>query len=119
MPFEEFVDFVCNSESGNDEMGDRHWTSQYLFLKDNQGNLVPDYIGRLENLEQDFSYALKKIGFDNVSLPWLNTRRGWSSDSKTMKADSDFYYREFYSSDLERMISERYKEDISYFNYEF
>ncbi len=119
MPFEEFVDFVCNSESGNDELGDRHWTSQHLFLEDNQGNLVPDYIGRLENLEQDFSYALSKIGFDNVSLPWLNTRRGWSSDSKSMKADSDFYYREFYSTDLERMISERYKEDISYFNYEF
>ena len=119
MPFEEFVSFVCNSESGNDLLGDRHWTSQNLFLKDTDGNLVPDFIGRLENLEEDFSHVLTRIGIDDISLPWLNTRRGWKSDSKTMKKDSQYYYREFYSPDLESMVSERYKDDISYFNYEF
>jgi len=119
MPFEEFVNFVCDSEFGSDKLGDRHWTSQHLFLEDKQGNLVPDFIGRLENLEVDFSHALSEIGFENVSLPWLNTRKGWSSDSKTMSADSKNYYREYYTPELERKISERYKADISFFNYEF
>ena len=119
MPFEEFVDFVCDSESGGDTMGDRHWTSQHLFLKDDQGNLTPDFIGRLENLELDFSHVLSRIGFEYISLPWLNTRRGWSSDSKSMNSDPENYYREYFTPDLAKKISERYVEDISLFNYEF
>lgn len=119
MPFEEFVNFVCDSEYGNDIHGDRHWTSQHQFLKDNEGNMVPDYIGRLENLELDFQHVLSRLGFENIVLPWLNTRRGWSSDSKSMSADSEEYYREFYTLELANKISERYKDDISFFNYEF
>ena len=119
MPFEEFVNFVCDSESGNDIEGDRHWTSQHLFLKDHEGNMIPDFIGRLENLELDFSGVLSRLGFESIALPWLNTRRGWSSDSKSMNSDSKKYYREFYTPELAEKISERYKEDISYFNYKF
>ena len=44
---------------------------QLDYLTDTQGELLVNYVCRLENLEADFAEVCRKIGVE-VALPWLN-----------------------------------------------
>lgn len=79
---------------------------QKSFLYDAKGNCLVDYIGKFENLQQDFNEALSKIGIKEVQLPVLNT-------------SLHRYYKEYYNDYTRDLIAEAFKEDITLFNYEF
>ena len=55
------------------------------FFYDDAGNLLVDYIGRYESINEDFSNICEKIGI-NVELPVRN--------SSKRKADYRTYYNE-------------------------
>lgn len=69
-----------------------------------------DFIGRFENLEEDFYTACGKIGIKGIKIPLkqLNKRR--------FKYKS---YTEYYDDDTREVIAEKYKKDIEYFGYKF
>ncbi len=74
---------------------------------DNRGKLLPDFIGKLENLAEDFTVIAGKTGFVTDGLLHLNNAgRGKS-------------YREYYDQEAREMVAERYRRDIEMFNYEF
>lgn len=79
---------------------------QKSFLYDSKGNLMVDYVGKFENLQQDFNEVLKKIGMKEVQLPVLNT-------------SVHRYYKEYYNDKTRKMVEEAFKEDIELFKYEF
>ena len=43
--------------------------SQLSWIKDGEGDVIVDFVGRFENLEEDIDKVKKKIGADHVTLP--------------------------------------------------
>lgn len=80
---------------------------QYMFLSENadlESPITLDFIGRYENLNQDFEYVKNHLALQG-NLPHLN-----KTDHKK--------YKEYYNKDTWRMIQEAYKIDIDYFGYD-
>ncbi|MDF9801090.1 hypothetical protein OKW21_006353 [Catalinimonas alkaloidigena] len=102
MPFHEFVDLVCDLP---DKEADEHFISQNKFLTNEEGKVVVDYVGKLENLEYDFNYIKQKCKFpDHIHMPHL------LKSSKGM-------YDKYYDDALRVKVRERYKNDIEMFDY--
>lgn len=80
-------------------------TLQKDFFYDHEVKLV-DFIGKMENLNEDFAKVCRKINVNMVDLPHLNK----SNDKK---------YQEFYNEKTKNLIYRIYKKDIELFEYEF
>jgi len=79
---------------------------QYKFICDNKKNIMVDYIGRFENLSNDWKVICDKINIPIKELPIAR-----KSEHKN--------YRFYYDKETKDRISKLYKEDIKLFNYEF
>ena len=49
---------------------------QYDYLHDNQGQLLVDYVGHLERLDQELVYPKEKTGIKGISMPHANKAAG-------------------------------------------
>jgi hypothetical protein len=76
---------------------------QHKFLYDNDEKIV-DFVGKFENLNNDFNHAMNKIKCGHIKLPFLNR-----SSRKS--------YKEYYTEETRNMIKNYYKKDIKLFNY--
>jgi hypothetical protein len=77
----------------------------WLMNKDNE--LIVDYIGKFENLENDINIIFNNFGInETIKLPHYN---------KTKHKN----YRKYYNNKTKKIIEEIYKDDIKYFNYTF
>lgn len=118
MPFDEFVEWLCG-KYGRDELADPHWISQHKFIFYGDKNLV-DFVGRLENFENDFTGVCKHIGLPIGEMPMLNTEYNkFEPDSQQARNRKDEYYRDFYNEQTRELIAQRYSKDISMFDYKF
>ncbi len=104
MKFNDFVKVVSRIP---DEDADAHFMSQYRRVYNKKSELLVDYLGRFENLENDFMKVMKKCGIENISLPHIH-----SSNRKK-------HYSEYYDEKTKKMIAKRYKKDIKLLNYKF
>lgn len=78
-----------------------HWQPQVLYLPEKL-----NFVGRIENFDEDFSRLCDLIDESPRRLEKLNaTKRG--------------QYQEYYTDDLIRVVEKMYDEDISKFGYEF
>ena len=66
-----------------------------------------DFIGRFENLEEDFRYIQEKLSI-KCDLPHINK----SSEGKV-------HYSSFYNDSLQRNCRKVFKKDLDYFGYKF
>jgi hypothetical protein len=80
--------------------------NQLDYVSDNKGNVLVDFIGRFENLNEDYDKIIEKIGVKNLPLPHLN---------KFEYKDYRTYYTD---KDIEK-VYKIYEKDIKYFGYEF
>jgi len=83
----------------------RMFQPQCDWLKDEDGTIWMNYIGRFENLEEDFSEIAGFIGISK-KLPHLNP---------TQKTD----YRAYYNDATAEMVAQWCAEDIQRFRYQF
>lgn len=98
-------EFLILLEKGNNRFYNIHWAPQTSIV--NMDKM--DFIGRFENLEEDWKYVCKKIGIDERKLP-----------HKLQTKPKDQSYRDYYK-DQESIdiISRIYKKEIELFNYKF
>ncbi len=94
--FDEYVDWVVKNEH----------SLQKDFLYDKEGNLIVDYIGKFENLQEDFTEICLRLEIEPVILPLTNK-------------SNHSHYRDYYSEESREKIYIAFKEDIDYFHYDF
>lgn len=79
--------------------------TQNEFITNRQGNIIVDFVGRFEHLEQDFRRICRKIGVP-FNLPHKNKSRHRN-------------YRKYYTEKTKNLVVRYFKQDIELFDYEF
>lgn len=120
------------------------WENEYWFLRpqhefilDREGNQLVDYIGKFENLQDDFNKIARKLDIKNKTLPIVNKSKPISGIHRLKEVFFMLYYqpklviglgkdnvcsqnyRDYYTDELIDKVAEVYKNDIRYFNYAY
>jgi sulfotransferase famil protein len=86
--------------------GKGYMKPQIYWLKSFNGSIPCDYIGRFENLIDDFKEVCETLNISHITLP--HKIKGSGKD-----------YREYYDKDSINLVEEVYKEEIEMFDYSF
>jgi hypothetical protein len=79
---------------------------QHTFVAGADGNLLTDYLGRVEEMQLSYDEAAKRIGIPSRPLDRVN-------------ASSRRDYRDYYDQALIDGVAKLYARDLEYFGYEF
>lgn len=79
---------------------------QYSFVTDPAGELMTDYVGRVEQMQQSYDEICSRIGIPTATLEKVNTSR---------RED----YRRYYDPALIDGVAKLYARDLQLFGYEF
>jgi len=123
-----FKDFLLEglpSPGMSDEY--RHILPQYDFLHNSSGDLLVNFVGRFENLQEDFCRVCEHLEIENAKLPFI----GQSTESlKTFRSrlrrlvtanrepHHDSYVK-YYDADSQKLVAAMYSKDIDKFGYKF
>jgi len=123
-----FRDFVLNKlpKPGWDDQY-RHVMPQYDMLHDQKGNLLVDFVGRFENLQQDFDHICECLGIVDSGLKHRNRSDKKSRDLRRKIRNLLFMNGEnklqsmadFYDDETREAVAHYYRNDIETFGYEF
>jgi len=86
-----------------------HNIPQYKFIYNDNYQLLVNFIGRFENLEEDFKFVCNSIGIKDFSLPHTNSTA----------AIQRKHYSTYYNDESKKTIATLYCKDIELFNYKF
>lgn len=75
-------------------------------LTDHHGEVIVDYIGRFERLQEEFDVVCERLNIEKKILPFIN------------KTEHRPYWT-YYDKDCEQIVAELFHKDITYFNYKF
>lgn len=93
--FDEYIEWVTSKQV--------LLQKEYIYDVDNQ--MIVDFFGRYENLEDDFKKITNRIGI-KATLPHIN-----KSNHKN--------YQKYYNNKTKYLVGEKFKEDINLFKYDF
>ena len=82
-----------------------HFIPQHYFICDSSGQNKMDFVGRMENLREDFTYLSSRLG-KNIELTLMNTTR-------------DDHYSCYYTKEMRDIVYIAYAKDMVLFNYKF
>lgn len=103
--YSDFNDFVANWMDEDNIKLVLHFMPQIFFLKNAQGVVDFDFIGRFEDLEDDYAKIQERIGGE--ALKMIN------------KSSSSLSYRDVYTKDSIDKIRQLYARDIDVLGYDF
>jgi len=105
--YDSFENFVKNGLRNHEIQSWPHFRPQVDFLRGQNGKIELDFIGRFENLQQDFNHVRDHLGLSGELL--------FINKTKTKREP----YQTYYSDELREIAARFYKEDIDVFDYEF
>lgn len=94
--FDEYIEWRINCDM----------ETQREFIYDANGKLLVDFVGKFENLQEDFNMICSKIPISQAKLPFAN---------KSKHA----FYKNYYNTHTKTLIANAFKKDIETFNYDF
>ncbi len=80
--------------------------NQLDYVTDENGGLLVDFIGRLENFDEDLRRVCGRTGIELETVSHKNR-------------SSHAHYSEMYTPETEQIVRERFARDIEFFGYEF
>jgi hypothetical protein len=105
MSFEEFVDWIQFSSATCIHSSPHRY--QLDWFVDSSGNILADFIGRFERLDEDWAVVADKLGISEKSLPHVREN------------PRPRHYAEYYNARTRDLIAEKFRVDIEHFGYEF
>ncbi|RTI85100.1 sulfotransferase family 2 domain-containing protein [Campylobacter jejuni] len=102
--FEQFVLALKNKNIKDKILSWQHFTPQYKFICDENKNILVNFIGKLENINNDFKIVKNELNFDRNLI---------HSNSSKHEIFSNYYNEKTYN-----IIAELYKEDFALFDYD-
>ncbi len=106
--FEQFIDWKLDPERPYQYHLDTSIESQLDYLVGLDGEMLVDFVGRYENLAEDFERVAHRIGAPGLSLPHRRRAAGRAKD-----------YRDYYSDRTAALVADRFRRDIEAFEYRF
>jgi len=104
MTFDEFVDWIHYSSATCVHSSPHRY--QLDWFVDPNGNVLADFIGKFERLDEDWAFVAKKLGVtENLPHQRANPRTR--------------HYTEYYTPRTRDIIANKFKVDIERFDYEF
>ncbi len=82
-----------------------HFLPQHYFICDQDGKVMVDFVGRIENMEQDFSHVARRLGC-NKKLAKIN-------------AGDNRHYSSYYDAETREIVRRVSARDIELFDYSF
>jgi hypothetical protein len=80
--------------------------TQMWYLKDKNGQMPVSFVGKFENLREDFGRVCTCLGHTPVVL-------------EKLRASNRGNYRDYYNASLRKRVAEKYAEEIELFQYVF
>ena len=105
MSFDEFVDWIQFSSATCTHSSPHRY--QLDWFLDGSGNMLADFIGRFERLDQDWAFVADKLGITEKTLPHAR---------ENPRAR---HYTEYYNGRTREIIAQKFRIDIEHFGYEF
>lgn len=97
--FDEFARKSCKIPNW---LMDKHLKPQYLLIYDKGGSILVDFVGRYENLIEDWKVVQKNLGFKNLLHLNQSKKKNWM---------------DFYTKELADIVYQRYKNDFELLGY--
>ena len=95
MNFDDYIYWRCNHE----------YELQKDFVVDENGNLIVDFVGKFENLSQDFKIISKKLDL------------GLMLSEKKFKSSKHNHYSTYYTKKLKSAVDKVFHDDFEFFEY--
>lgn len=105
--FPDFDSFVKGWVNTENILSWIHFWPQHSFICDDELRIKMDFVGKFENLSNDFSYIQHRLNRPIVSLPKVNV------------ATNHKQYLNYYSDEAKSIVSSVYSNDIRIFGYSF
>ena len=105
--FESFLRWKLDPERPYQYHIDTSIERQTDYLKDLEGTIIVDFIGKYENLQEDYEEACRRIGIKPPPLP----HKRQAKDRKN--------YQKYYDEETAALIAEYFREDIETFGYNY
>jgi hypothetical protein len=103
--FSDWVKMTYGEDRNYDYYNVKSFQPQVDWLKDNEGKISIDFVGKFESINEDFNHIKSVIGLD-TELPYLN-------------ASKRFGYQAYYDNETRDIVARWFHEDIDLFAYEF
>ncbi|HED6214174.1 TPA: sulfotransferase family 2 domain-containing protein [Campylobacter coli] len=104
LTFEEFILSLQDEEFKEEILSKNHFSFQYKYLCDKNMNILVNFIGKFEKLDNDFKKILNILRRKD-SLVHINKRKHLN-------------YRDYYNSQTYKIIREIYRDDFEIFDYD-
>ncbi|MCV3392122.1 sulfotransferase family protein [Campylobacter sp. IFREMER_LSEM_CL2101] len=102
--FHDFVLDLKNKQIQEKILSWMHFEPQYRFLCDNEKNIMVNFVGKVENIQEDFNYI----------ITMLQINRKLSHANK----NTHLHYTNYYTHETYKIIRELYKDDFELFDYD-
>ncbi|GEM_PF-55872 len=104
-----FEEFIKNcTQTIHDYDGEKNcFYNQLRYLTDEEGNMIVDFVGRYENLKEDFKKICGIIDLPQVKLPHIRHK------------SKHTHYSAYYTPEMREIVAQRYAKDIEFFGYQF